>query len=217
MIKTWWILISVLGFLWMTPLAARDSDPTISTVQRAVEDPQQLVKNITDSVLSKLHTQQEEMRRDPHLIYAFVEELVLPHFDFERMSRWVLGRYWNDATAAQRIRFVEEFRNLLVRTYGVALLDYTDEKIQFLPSRGDPAQGEVTVRISIKHHGNTVSVDSNLYLSEGKWKVYDVDINGVSLVANYRNSFAAEIRKSGMDGLITRLTERNQGQDGKRG
>jgi len=180
-----------------------------------ISDPQELIRKITDSVLERLQKQQKEMKVAPHLIYELVDELVLPHFDFERMARWVLGRYWNDATPAQRSRFIEEFRNLLVRTYGVALLDYTDEKLQFLPSRGEPSQGEVTVRLTIQHRGNSVSVDSNLYLKDKSWKVYDVAINGVSLVTNYRNSFASEIRKNGMDALIERLASRNQGKDKK--
>jgi phospholipid transport system substrate-binding protein len=212
MIQTPWITLVLAGLLW----AAAQASPAIATPQ-GVQDPQQLVEHTTNSVLTRLQSHQEEMRREPHRIYALIEELVLPHFDFERMSRWVLGRYWNSATPEQRSRFMEEFRNLLVRTYGVALLDYTDEKVQFLPSRGDPARGEVMIRTTIEHRGATVAVDYNLFLKDSAWKVYDVTINGVSLVTNYRSSFATEIRKGGIEGLITQLSNRNQGKDEKGG
>jgi len=216
--RTSWMFFPLLGLLWIVPALAQGTTSTVSaTHQQEIQDPQQLVQGIMDSVFSRLQGHQEEMRRDSHRIYALVEELVLPHFDFERMSRWVLGRYWNDATQAQQVRFVEQFRNLLVRTYGVALLDYTEEKIQFLPSRNDPDRGESTVRINIRHRGNVVSIDSSLYLKGSAWKVYDVVINGVSLVANYRNSFTTEIRNSGIDGLINRLADRNQGKMEKSG
>ncbi|CAK0768508.1 phospholipid transport system substrate-binding protein [Gammaproteobacteria bacterium] len=218
MSQTPWMIFPLVGLLWIAPAVAQDSPTTApNTQQREIQDPQQLIQGVMDKVLARLQGHQEEMRRDSHRIYALVEELILPHFDFERMSRWVLGRYWNDATPVQQAHFVEQFRNLLVRTYGVALLDYTDEKIQFLPSRGDPARGESTVRINIRHRGNVISIDSNLYLKDTAWKVYDVIINGVSLVANYRNSFATEIRNNGMDGLINRLTDRNQGKEEKSG
>lgn len=201
-------ILILISFLWLSPLLAADVGD-----QSSIQDPQQLIHSITDNVLNRLKTQRQAMQHDPHQIYALVEELVLPYFDFERMSRWVLGRYWNDATAEQREQFIAEFSNLLIRTYGVALLDYTDEDVQFLPSRGDPAQGEVIIRATIKHHGSSVGIDSNLYLTADKWKIYDVAINGVSLVNNYRNSFAAEIRKTGLNGLIKRLNERNQSKD----
>ncbi len=212
------IVLSLIVGLWFsTIVVAGDVGAAASVVQPSSADPKQFVQDITDSLLSRLQGHQEEMRSDPHRIYALVETLVLPHFDFERMSRWVLGQHWNEATPAQRTRFIAEFRNLLVRTYGVALLNYTDEKIQFLPSRGDPAKGEVTVRANIRHHGNTINIDSDLYKKDGEWKVYDIAIEGVSLVANYRNSFANEIRDGGMDGLISKIATRNQGTDGKKG
>ncbi len=203
--------------LWWSMIAGAASDAETTAVQARAADPKQLVESITNSVLSQIQGHKEEMRRDPHSIYALVETWVLPHFDFERMSRWVLGRYWNDATPAQQTRFVEEFRTLLVRTYGVALLDYTDEPIQFLPSRGDPAQGDVTVRTSIRHHGSTIVVESNMYRKDGAWKVYDVAIEGVSLVSNYRSSFANEIRNNGMDGLLAKLAAMNRSSAGKAG
>ncbi|CAK0751851.1 phospholipid transport system substrate-binding protein [Gammaproteobacteria bacterium] len=196
----------------LAPVFAAEEPEASASQESAVQDPQQMIQNTLDQVLGKLTGHQEEMRSDPRKIYALVEKLILPHFDFERMSRWVLGKEWNSASPSQRTGFVEEFRTLLVRTYGVALLDYTEEKIQFLPSRGDPAKGEVVIRLAIKHRGNSISIDSNLYKRGTDWKVYDVVINGVSLVTNYRTSFATEIKNSGLDALIAHLAERNQGK-----
>jgi phospholipid transport system substrate-binding protein len=128
------------------------------------------------------------------------------------MSRLVLGKHWRRASAEERRQFVEQFRYLLVRTYATAMLDYSEDPIIFLPFRDDVAATETTVRTEVDPPGsNPVPIDYSVYFVNGVWKVYDVSIDGVSLVVNYRSSFANEIRsEGGVAGLIAKLQERNQ-------
>lgn len=188
-------LLLLLLFWWAPP-----------PVGAATADPQQLVETVTESVLARLRAQRAELEREPEKIFALIERDVLPHFDFVRISAWVLGKYWRTASREQKLRFVRAFRTILVRTYGVALLEYTDEKIRYLPLRGDPASGDVTVRTEVIHPGRApTAINYRLHRRKGQWKVYDVTVDGVSLVANYRTSFTAEIRARGLDALIARL------------
>jgi len=177
----------------------------------AVLGPEELVRQTSEQVLSRLRADREGLQKSPAKIYGLIEELVLPHFDFERMSRLVLGKYWRRANAAQRTRFTEEFRNLLVRTYGTALLQYTDEKIRYLPLRAETNATDVSVDTEIlQPQGLPIPVQYSLALTDGEWKVYDVVIEGVSLVINYRGSFGDLVRDKGLDGLIERLAEKNR-------
>ncbi|MHA1567913.1 MAG: MlaC/ttg2D family ABC transporter substrate-binding protein [Alphaproteobacteria bacterium] len=176
-----------------------------------VDDPQRLVQQVSEQVLARLKAERAVLEQHPDRIYALIEEQVLPHFDFIRMSAWVLGKYWRRASKEQKLRFIRAFRTLLVRTYGVALLEYTDQKIRFLPLRDDPANGNVTVRSEvIQPGGERVAINYRLHRRNGIWKVYDISVDGVSLVANYRTSFASEIKQKGLDALIERLERHNK-------
>ncbi|MFQ5487525.1 MAG: phospholipid-binding protein MlaC [Gammaproteobacteria bacterium] len=172
----------------------------------------EMVQQTTERVTRILQARQAELEADPALLYTVVEKEVAPYFDFVRMSRLVLGKYWRRASREERRQFAKEFRRLLVRSYAASMLKYSGEKISFLPLRGDPEATDVTVRTEVEVPGmDPVEVDYSLYLREGEWKVYDVAIGGVSLVINYRTSFAEEIRKSGgLAGLIEKLQQRNQ-------
>lgn len=177
----------------------------------APQPPLELITQTADRMLAKLKEERTVIRKDPTRIYALVSDIVLPHFDFERMASWVLGKHWRTATPQQRARFTEEFRNLLVRTYATSLTEYTDRKITYFPVRAEPNALEVTVHTEVAQPGAAaVPIDYSLSLKEGSWKVYDVAIDGLSLVANYRTSFSNEIRQTGLDKLITKLAERNQ-------
>lgn len=181
----------------------------------AIQSPQDLVQQTAEKMLDRLRTERKVIDEHPGRIYELVNEIVLPHFDFERMSSWVLGKYWRTATAEQRKHFVEEFRNLLVRTYAKSLSSYTDNKITYLPFRGDPQQTDVKVRTEVDQPGGfPIPIDYDLYLKGDEWKVYDVTIDGVSLVTNYRTTFANQIRREGLDKLIASLANRNK-QDGQ--
>jgi phospholipid transport system substrate-binding protein len=127
------------------------------------------------------------------------------------MSQWVLGKNWRNATAQQREQFVEQFRMLLVRTYGTALLEYADEEIEYLPFTGQQNADNVTVRTEIDQAGvGVIPITYSMYQSGAGWKVYDISISGVSLVTNYRSTYGSIIRKDGIDRLIHQLADRNR-------
>ena len=171
--------------------------------------PQELVRDTSSRMLSALRNEQDAIKNNPGRLYELVSEIVLPYFDFRRMSQWVLGKNWRTATPDQRERFVEEFRKLLVRTYGTALSEYADEKIIYLPFAASTSASRVTVRTEIEQGGSTIPISYSMYNSSEGWKVYDVAISGVSLVTNYRSTFGSIIRGEGMDSLIKQLVERN--------
>jgi len=173
--------------------------------------PEQLIRQTAEQVLDKLQQERPELKAHPDKIYGLIKDIILPHFDFDRMSRWVLGVNWRRASPKQRDRFEAEFRDLLVNTYGYALLRYDNQKIRYLPSHRDQSSGEVLVRTQIRQaDGQPIPVDYRLYDKQGEWKVFDLSIDGVSLVSNYRNSFAEQIQQVGMDGLIKHLEQHNR-------
>lgn len=177
----------------------------------AAQAPQDMVQQTAERMLSKLRAERQVIDQHPGRIYELVNEIVLPHFDFERMSSWVLGKYWRTATPAQREQFTQQFRTLLVRTYAKSLLEYTNNKITYMPMRATPQQTEVKVRTEVEQPGGfPIPIDYDLYLKGNDWKVYDVTIDGVSLVTNYRTTFANQVRQDGLDKLVATLAERNQ-------
>jgi phospholipid transport system substrate-binding protein len=174
------------------------------------EEPGALVRETSDRMLAVLKEQRDVIKAEPARLYGLVDEIVLPHFDFERMSRWVLGKHWRQASAEQQREFVNQFRTLLVRTYGTALLEYTDQQVKFLPVRISADGRDATVRTEVVKPGApAIPINYSMYLGDHGWKVYDVVIDGISLVSNYRTTFAAEIRNHGIDALIRRLADRN--------
>jgi phospholipid transport system substrate-binding protein len=176
-----------------------------------VSEPQALVKDASDRMLQALKDNEDKIEEDPKFVYGLVDEILLPNFDFAKMSKLALGKNWRKADAEQRVRFIGEFRLLLVRTYSTAMLEYTDEEIVFLPFRDDLAKKRVKVKMEILQAGGpSIPMALSMYLNkEQAWKVYDVKIDGISLVTNYRSTFATEIRKGGMEKLIDNLAARN--------
>jgi phospholipid transport system substrate-binding protein len=191
-----------LGLLWFVLLC----DP----VWAAIQPPQQVVQDTSTQMLEALRKNREVLRQDPSRLYGLVDQIILPKFDFELISRWVLGRAWQQATPEQRRHFAEEFQTLLVRSYSNALLEYVDEEFQILPPRGAVSGNEATVRTEVRlRTGQPIQINYSMYLRDGAWKVIDVTVEGVSLVTNYRSTFASQIRSSGLDTVIADLRQRN--------
>ena len=183
---------------------------TFNSTFAATKSAEEVVKITADSVIERLTAERTELEAHPEKLYSLINELVIPHFDFVSMSKWVLGRNWRDASAAQQEQFVGEFRTLLVRTYAKALLEYSNETINYIPVENNPDSNIVVVKTEIHQPGTRpVAINYSMHVSGGEWKVVDVTVDGISLVATYRGSFASEIRKSGMDALIAKLSERN--------
>jgi len=179
-----------------------------------IQQAQQLVVDTTEKTMAKLKQEEQTVRNDPNRLYAIVDEMVLPHFDFEKMSSWVLGKYWRTATPAQKQRFTKEFKILLVRTYSSALLDAIGKKINFLPQKSNKQDAtDVIVKTEVEQQGGfPIPIDYKMYLKDSQWKVYDVIIDNLSLVQNYRTSFSKEIKQSGIDKLIDSIAEKNKSQ-----
>ena len=179
----------------------------------AVPGPEELIKQTADRVVSEIKTNSQKYKEDIGQLYDFVDRVVLPHFDFDAMTDLALGKYENKIDAAQKPLITAEFRTLLVRTYGKALLEYNDQVIVYKPMQGSVADGEVVVRTEIEQPGGfPIPLDYRLKLGDQGWKVYDISVDDISLVTNYRSSFARQIRKEGVDGLIKLLKERNNQQ-----
>ncbi len=179
---------------------------------RAAVTPEQLVQQTTNQILETIKAHREVYAKDHDKLYQLAEEKVLPYFDFVRMSQWVLGRNWRTASEEQRTRFVTLFRDLLVRTYSTALLQYTDQKIIYLPVSAAPGSTQMLGRTEVQQSGG--APDIPIYYSfyknrSGDWKVYDVSIDGVSLVTNYRSVYAEKIRREGMNALLDSLSVRD--------
>ena len=184
----------------------------IAPLSHADMGPDELVRVTSDKVLEAIKQNREQLKSDPKLVYKIVDELVLPHFDFEAMSKLVLGANWRRATPAQQAEFTREFRTLLVRTYAKSLAEYDEQGIRYLPMRPEADPNEATVRTEIQPKaGPSIPVDYRLRKSGTSWKVFDVSIDAVSLVTNYRTTFAQDGQRIGMDGLIKQLQRRNAG------
>lgn len=173
--------------------------------------PDELVKKTADEVLAVVKQDKDIQAGDMAKITALAEEKILPNFDFDRVSRMVLGKYWARASQEQKDSFKQQFRSLLIRTYASALSKYQNQTIEIKPTRMQPGDKEVTVKTQIlQPGGQPIAVDYSLEKTPQNWKVYDIVIEGVSLVTNYRGQFGEEIRRSGLDGLIQKLTEKNK-------
>ena len=167
-----------------------------------------LVKGISDDLIASL----KDIQSDPKRVYALVEEKLLPHFDAQRATRIAVGAYWRQASPAQQERLVREFTTLLVRTYSGALASYSGQRIDFGPLRARPDDAEVTVRSVVRQPGaEPIAIEYDLERAGGSWKVFDVRVAGMSLVATYRSTFSEHARNHGIDGLIAMLESRNAG------
>jgi phospholipid transport system substrate-binding protein len=184
----------------------------LSAVALAADPPPDLLaKNTTQEVLAILKADKDIQSGNMQKIYDLVEAKVLPHFDFNRMTQLAVGKHWNAATPRQKQSLVKEFRSLLVRTYATSLTAFSNQDIEFKPFSMKPEDTEVTVQTEVKQPGGKpVPIDYSMYKTAFGWKVYDVAIDGVSLVINYRSSFAGTIRQSGMDGLINALEKKSK-------
>ncbi len=176
----------------------------------AADDPTAVVRDTAERVLDSLRSDRARYQ-DDQALFQLVREVVFPRIDRERTAQWVLGANWRTATPAQREQFINEFSDLLLRTYGTALRQYDSEKLNYLPTQAPAGADRVTVRTEIiRPDGPKVSVDYQLTNRSGEWKVYDVIIENVSMVVTYRSEYAAIIKRDGMDGLLKQLAERNR-------
>ena len=183
-----------------------------SGIASAQEAPDALIKRISQEVLATAKTDHSVQGGDQKRILDLIEAKILPYIDFDRMTRLAAGRFWRTATTDQKQQLTKEFRSLLIYTYSGALSQLKDQKLEFLPMRNAATDTEVEVRTQVirARGGEPVQINYRLAKMSMGWKIYDVNILGAWLVETYKNSFAAEITRSGIDGLIKTLADRNQ-------
>ena len=177
----------------------------------AQEAPEVLVKRVTAEVLVVIKADKDLQNGDMRKITELAEAKVLPHFDFARMTRLAVGKNWAQASDAQKEALVKEFRTLLVRTYSTSLAAYRNQTIEVKPVKMAAGDKEVTVRTAvIQQGGPPIPIDYSMEKADSGWKVYDVIIDGASLVTTYRGTFNDQIQKGGIDGLVKTLQDRNR-------
>lgn len=173
--------------------------------------PDALARSVTDEVLTIVRTDKELQAGNPQKVVQLVETKVLPHFNFDRMTQLAVGRNWRQASEDQQRALIEEFKTLLVRTYTTAFTHYSNQTIEYRPLRMAPADTDVVVKSLIKQPtGQPIAIDYRMEKLAAGWKVYDVTIEGISLVENYRNTFNNQIQRAGVDGLVRALRDKNK-------
>lgn len=199
-------MIALLGALLLHLLTSPGAvGETVST------DAETVVRQLTERVYRVLLDECAPIREQPERLYALVDEVLLPHADLDKMTQWVLGKYWRQADDAQRRDFAQQFRQLLVRTYATAIQTVTPASIYYLPGRDTGRPDQALVRTEIRQPGEAaVAIDYLMYRKQGRWMVYDVRVEGVSLVTNYRTTFAEEIYAKGLPRVIASLKQQNQ-------
>lgn len=174
--------------------------------------PDEMTRRTVDDVVLMLQKNSAVYKSDRTRFFGMVDQKLLPYFDFRKMSQLVLGKNWRSASDKQKDAFVAEFKDLLVRTYAVALLKFTDQKIAYLPYTGQPTDKTVIVKLNIKQSGGApdIPVYTRFYNGKNGWKVIDISIEGISMVTNYRKVYNDTIIKEGLDNLISSIAESNR-------
>jgi phospholipid transport system substrate-binding protein len=194
MLRSILMVLALMAGLNTSPVLAADTPPDV------------LARATTQEVLAILKQDRDIQNGNQSKVYQLVETKILPIFDFNRMTQLVIGKHWPRATAKQKQDLVTEFRNLMVRTYSSSLMAFNNQTVDFKPMSMRPGDSDVTVRSEIRQPGGQpIPINYSMYKTSFGWKVYDVTIDGVSLVTNYRSSFSNTIRQNGIDGLISTL------------
>jgi phospholipid transport system substrate-binding protein len=177
----------------------------------AMEAPDALVKRISNDVIEAAKNDKEIQAGNQKKVMDLVESKILPYVDFQRMTALAAGRFWREATPEQQKQLANEFRTLLIFTYSGALSQIKNETVEFKPMRADPSDQEVEVRSQVNvPRGEPIQLNYRLAKTPAGWKIFDINVLGAWLVETYKGNFAAEISKSGIDGLIKKLAERNK-------
>lgn len=173
--------------------------------------PDALARKSIDEVLAVIRADKELQNGNPKKLHALVEEKILPHFDFTRMTRLAVGRNWAQASDAQKEALTREFQTLLVRTYSTSISQYRNQTIDVKPAKIASGDKDTVVKTVVNQPGGQpIPIDYAMERTDKGWKVYDVMVDGVSLVTTYRSSFNDQIQKSGIDGLVKTLADRNR-------
>ena len=172
--------------------------------------PDVMLKQTSDEVIAILKDKREQLKDNPSLVYDLVHEYILPHLDEVTIAKLALGKNWRQATREQKLQFIDEFRDLLIRTYGKSLSEFSDQQINYFPAKLKQGDKKAVVKSEVLQPGGpAIPVSYRLRIKDDAWKVYDLSIDGVSLVTSYRGTFDQEVRKGGIEGLLKYLKNRN--------
>ncbi len=185
-----------------------------SQALHAAKGPDEIVRGTIDAIMNAIENDEKIKSGDLQHTLKFVEEKVAPRFDFPRMTRLAVGRPWRQASPEQKAELLDQFRKLMVRSYASAFTKFRGIVVDVQPLRPSEKEGEAFVRSLIRLPGGVqpISVDYDMQFVEGEWKVFDIQIDGASLIINYRNIFGQEIDTNGLDGLIDSLKVKNASQ-----
>ncbi|MBU6505652.1 MAG: ABC transporter substrate-binding protein [Betaproteobacteria bacterium] len=182
----------------------------------AVAGPDAVIRKTADEVIAAVKADKAIQSGDRTSAYKLIDQKVLPHFDFERMTRLAVGRNWRQAAPEQQKQLVGGFRDLLVRTYASSLSQYKDQVVQIKGTDAQPGDAEAVVHtLIVPSGGQSIPIDYSMEKANDDWKVYDIRVDGVSLVTNYRSEFTDIVRRSGVDGLIKALEEKSRAAEKK--
>ena len=189
----------------------------LTTVYATTQSAEEVVRNTLDHVIEQLRFEKEDLVVNPERSFDLIQNRVAPHFDFPVMSRWVLGKNWNKASPEQRQAFIDAFKSMMIITYAKTLMKHSVTEIRYSPVQINPVSNLAIVKIEIwtdsSNHtigsDKTILINYKMHISNSEWKVIDISVDGISLVRTYRGLFASEIRKKGLDSLISKLNERS--------
>jgi ABC-type transport system involved in resistance to organic solvents, auxiliary component len=182
----------------------------MAQVAFAAPSPMQLMQQVTDQTLSALRSNQASLHTNSKVVYGIIYRILLPHVDMQEMSKAVLGReVWTSSSADQKQKFIAQFKLLLIRTYASALAAYKNETVKFMPLRDNSGSRAQIDSLILQQGGPSIPVSYRLVLKGGQWKLYDLIVDGVSLVESYRSQFADGVARQGLDGVIIQLTQKN--------
>lgn len=204
--------LALIALLAASPLAvttAQTAEKPAATAPVPGPGPQEMIQKVSQDLLRDLDANRALYKKDPQKLRALVDKHLLPNFDVDYAARLVLGKHWRTATEAQRRRFIDAFYQSLMRNYGDAIVEFQANQLRILPFRGDLASKSATVRTEITHEGTPVPVNYSLRATPQGWKAWDVTIEGISYVKNYRTDFGAQADKEGIDAVIKRLETQN--------
>ncbi len=197
------IVLSVIVAVWSQPAL---TEPTAGDI----ESPVALLERTTAQVIKILRDDHELLLQEPERVYKIIDNYILPNLDDITMAKLAMGKNWRKATKQQKLAFIKEFRRLLIRTYSKSLVEFKDQEIKYFPVIVAADSNKTTVKAEvIQPGGPSIPMAYRMRIKNNAWKVYDIKIDGISLVTSYRGTFTQEIRKSGIDGLLTYLRDKN--------
>lgn len=181
------------------------------------KNPQVLLESVSNEMITALNEHREQIKQNPQITQDLIEKILMPHLDFITAAKYVLGKHWDTATKEQKIAFIKGFRTLLVRFYSSALTEYLnshndklDPDIMVYHAPADMNQSQLMVRSEVRPQtGKPVPVNYQMRMTRKGWKIFDVSVEGVSVITTYKTSFASEIQQNGLDALISSLESRN--------